>query len=140
VTLIESLQVQHKEIVRLVRTVTEASNRGSLEDTCRELDALGAALLAHLHLEDTKLYPALTRAAEQTQLEVPAKIARTYEHNMQTISVAVTAFLEKYAHAFELEDFRRDWALVSQMLSDRILSEETTLYPLYDSWAPASAK
>ena len=133
-TLIETLQVQHDEIMRIIERLSAALKRADLSGVCTELDALGSALKAHLAIEDAQLYPALTLAAEQTQLEVPTKIARTYEHNMSTISVALTAFLEKYSHAFSLENFGRDWVLVSQLLRDRIESEEATLYPLYRSW------
>ncbi len=136
--LIAILHAQHEAIIRISERVTEATQRGDAPSVCRELDALAVALLAHLEVEDSHLYPALTRAAEQTQLEVPARVARTYEHNMQTISVALKAFIEKYSRTFELEDFRRDWALVSQLLADRIESEEATLYPLYTAWAVRS--
>lgn len=132
--LIETLHTQHEELTRIVDRVTDASSRGDVAAVAAALDALAVALHAHLAIEDAQLYPALTRAAEQTQLEVPAKIARTYERNMQTISVALKAFIEKYSHPFKLEDFQRDWQLASQLLSDRILSEEATLYPLYTSW------
>lgn len=136
--LIATLHAQHAEIERLAAQVSAASDRGDVPALCQALDALGAALLAHLATEDARLYPALTEAAERTQLEVPAKIARTYAHNMETISVALRAFLEKYSRSFELQDFRRDWLLVSQLLSDRIQSEEATLYPLYRSWVGPS--
>jgi hypothetical protein len=129
-----TLHVQHEEIARIILRIDDATARADLTAVCTEVDALAVALLAHLEIEDTWLYPALTRAAEQTQLEVPAKIARTYQHNMQTISVALKAFIEKYTCSFSLDDFRRDWPLVSQLLSDRIRSEEATLYPLYTSW------
>lgn len=132
--LIETLHIQHEEITRIVDRITGAANRGDLAALAAGVDALAVAVLAHLAVEDAQLYPALTRAAEQTQLEVPTKIARTYEHNMQTITVALKAFIEKYSRPFTLEDFRRDWVLASQLLTDRILSEEATLYPLYKSW------
>ncbi|HUS33480.1 MAG TPA: hemerythrin domain-containing protein [Kofleriaceae bacterium] len=132
--LIETLHVQHDEIKRLAAQVAAAADGGDIRAVCTGVDALGVALLAHLALEDAHLYPALTTAAERTQLEVPARIARTYEHNMATISVALKAFIEKYSRDFSMADFRRDWVLVSQLLGDRIESEEATLYPLYTSW------
>ncbi|MBA3457845.1 MAG: hemerythrin domain-containing protein [Deltaproteobacteria bacterium] len=132
--LIDTLHAQHDEIAQIVDRVNDATTRGDVESVAKELDALATAVLAHLEVEDSRLYPALTRAAERTQLEVPAKIARTYEHNMQTISIALKAFLEKYSHSFVLDDFKRDWPLVCQLLTDRIASEEQTLYPLYTSW------
>ena len=137
--LIETLHVQHEAIRRVVAQVAEAVEHGDMPGVCAAIDALASALLAHLAIEDAHLYPALTKAAEDTQLEVPARIARTYEHNMVTISVALKAFLEKYSHAFVMDDFRRDWVLVSQLLSDRIESEEATLYPLYTSWVERQA-
>lgn len=132
--LIETLHVQHQEIKRLVARVAAAADRSDVPAVCDAIDALGAALMAHLALEDAHLYPALTTAAEDTQLEVPSRIARTYEHNMTTIGVALKAFIEKYSRDFSIADFRRDWLLVSQLLDDRIESEEATLYPLYTSW------
>lgn len=138
--LIETLHLQHDEITRIVDRVNAATRRGDVTSVCKELDALAVAVLAHLEVEDTRLYPALTLAAESSQLEVPAKIARTYEHNMTTISVALKAFLDKYSHRFVLDDFKRDWPLVSQLLTDRIASEEATLYPLYASWVTDPSK
>ncbi|CAN5763554.1 hypothetical protein BH11MYX3_BH11MYX3_31890 [soil metagenome] len=134
--LIHTLHAQHAEIARIVVRIDDATARADVAAVCEQIDALSVALLAHLEVEDRQLYPALTQAAEHTQLEVPAKVARTYERNMQTISVAIKAFVEKYSHSFNLDDFRRDWPLVSQLLADRIQSEETTLYPLYQSWVP----
>ncbi len=132
--LIETLHAHHVEIRRLAARVDAAAKGDDKPAVCSALDALGSALLAHLALEDARLYPALTAAAERTQEEVPAKIARTYEHNMVTISVALKAFLEKYSREFSIDRFRSDWALVSQLLYDRMASEEGTLYPLYGSW------
>ena len=137
--LIHTLHLQHEEIVRISVRIDHALARADVAAVCTQVDALAVALIAHLELEDTRLYPELTRSAERTQLEVPAKIARTYEHNMQTISVAIKAFIDKYSHKFSLDDFRRDWPLVSQLLSDRIKSEEATLYPLFAAWVQGSA-
>lgn len=133
-TLIETLHVQHAEIRRLAARADAAANSNDKPALCAALDQLGTALLAHLALEDGRLYPALTEAAEKTQEEVPARIARTYERNMETISIALKAFLEKYSRDFTMDRFRSDWLLVSQLLYDRMASEETTLYPLYTSW------
>jgi hemerythrin-like domain-containing protein len=134
--LVDVLRVQHAELLRLIQRVTEAVERDSERDVSAALASLTAALLAHLAIEDERLYPALTRATNRSALDMPSKIARTYEHNMETISVALRAFLEKYsgAETLDLPSFRRDWHLVSELLVDRIASEEKTLYPLYDSW------
>lgn len=132
--LLETLLVQHDEIKRSIAAINGALVGSEEAELRRELDVLSTALLAHLAIEDEHLYPSLTRAGEERGHDVPSKVARTYEHNMQTITVALRAFLEAYGGPFALDDFRRDWALVSQLLTDRIASEESTLYPLYKSW------
>jgi hypothetical protein len=129
-----TLRKQHGEILEIVRAITAAVAGGSCPEVRTHVDRLRAALLAHLALEDSQLYPELTKAGEESGQALSARIAKTYERNMETISVALKAFLEQYAADFELADFSRDWQLVSQMLSDRIASEEATLYPLYESW------
>lgn len=138
-TLLTTLHAQHRAVATLAAEVSDAVAHGDCDGIQRSLHALRAALGAHLALEDAELYPALSRAAEQTGLALPTSIARTYEHNMTAISTALTAFLDSYheqrwAQPNALDEFRRDWALVSQLLADRINSEETTLYPLYASW------
>lgn len=134
--LVAVLRVQHVELLRIVRRVNEAVAHDSARDVSAALASLTSALVAHLAIEDERLYPALTRATETSPDEMPSKIARTYEHNMETISVALRAFLDKYSGDLiaDLPSFRRDWQLVSELLADRISSEEKTLYPLYDSW------
>ena len=132
--LIDSLHAQHEEIKRLIKAIDAALERADESEVRRELDALSRALLAHLAIEDEHLYPSLSRASEERGHDVPSRVARTYEHNMQTITVALKAFLEAYSGTLSLPDFSRDWALVSQLLTDRIASEERTLYPLYNEW------
>ena len=134
--LVDILRVQHAELLHLVERVNEAVLRDSVGDITAGLAKLTSALLAYLAVEDERLYPALTRAAIESPQEMSSKIARTYEHNMETISVALRAFLETYSGAPNLDlcSFRRDGQLVSQLLADRIASEEKTLYPLYNSW------
>jgi iron-sulfur cluster repair protein YtfE (RIC family) len=132
--LLETLRRQHREIAEIAKRVTSALNDEDPAALRPALDALRVALLAHLATEDAQLYPALTHAAIGATLDMPARIARTYEHNMVAVSTALKAFLEMYANKIELDNFRRDWVLVSQLLDDRIESEEATLYPLYSAW------
>jgi len=134
--LVDVLRAQHAELLQLVKDVNEAVVRDSERDVSAALISLTSALLAHLAFEDDRLYPALTRVTSESPHDVPSKVARTYERNMETISVALRAFLEKYSgdQSIDLPSFRRDWQLVSELLADRIASEEKTLYPLYESW------
>lgn len=133
--LIDTLHEQHREIGRIVESMTHHLAVSDLDGVRADLARLKTALLAHLAIEDAHLYPALSHAAAAKDLAVAARVAVTYERNMEHVSEALRAFLEQYGgEHIELADLRRDWALVARMLIDRIESEEDQLYPLYRSW------
>lgn len=118
--LIDTLSAQH-EAIRVIAAAIDVGLAGSDVGRVRvELQRLTLALRAHLHVEDAQLYPALAAAASRTRHEIPARIAITYERNMEHVSAALKAFLERYATGdHELDDLRRDWQLVSRMLIQR---------------------
>lgn len=133
--LIETLEGQHHAIRAFVTAVDRHLAAGDGAQARSELARLKVALLAHLDIEDAQLYPALTKAAAETRLDVPMRIAATYEKNMEGVSAAVRAFLDRYAEReSKIDELRRDWRLVARMLVERMESEEEQLYPLYRSW------
>lgn len=134
--IIETLTLQHQEIARLEAQVDDAAAAGDTAKLRDLLTRLRRMLLAHLEVEDDRLYPGLIAAAQKTGAEIPIKIADTFAKNMQGVTIALKAFLDKYVISdLALADFRRDWPLVRRLLQDRIESEERHLYPLYRSWS-----
>lgn len=133
--LLQTLQVQHQDIVQLEDEVDRALGAGDAAALSELLLRLKRTLLAHLELEDARLYPGLLRAAEKTRADIPLKVADTFAKNMQSVTAALKAFLDRYvASQIDIADLRRDWPLVRRLLDDRIESEERQLYPLYRSW------
>lgn len=137
---IDVLKAQHRDLGALVAQINNHASTGDRALLANAVRRLKRELLAHLELEDSHLYPELVRAASDSRLPVPMEVANTYRRSMEAVSTALKAFFERYNASFELEDFQRDWPLVAQMLADRIESEETRLYPLYDSWCSRTDK
>lgn len=133
-SLIQTLTLQHQEIAKLAGQLDAAVVAGDTTGLQDLMVRLKRALLAHLELEDARLYPALVQAANKTKAEIPIKIAETFAKNMQGVTAALKAFLDKYVVGeIDVADFRRDWLLVHRLLDDRIESEERHLYPLHAS-------
>jgi iron-sulfur cluster repair protein YtfE (RIC family) len=139
--LTETLKQQHAEVLRqvdIIQAGIEKADRGLIRS---ELEKLGTALVAHLMLEDRQLYPEIERLATESGSEHLAVVARQFASNMGRISAALLAFLAKYEKPFtDLDAFKRDWSSVLSALEGRIMSEETTLYPLYEKAVRAAER
>ncbi len=134
VPLVETLRCQHAELDVLARRVNEALAAGDVSPIKEALVAFEVALLAHLELEDRRLYPALSGAAAATHFKVQLQVIETYQKNMAGVSVVLRSFFEEHAAgSLDVEALRRDWTLILQLLVGRIENEESTLYPLYRS-------
>ncbi|MEO6954404.1 MAG: hemerythrin domain-containing protein [Polyangia bacterium] len=128
------LRTQHEELRTAIERIGQHAVAADVGALAQALRALKVALLAHLELEDSHLYPELALAAAQAESAVPVGVADTYQHNMKGVSTSLKAFLDQYDASFRMDDFQRDWPLVARMLCHRMESEEATLYPLYDAW------
>lgn len=133
--LVQIFRRQHVEIVTLAGAVDAALFRTDLGAAREALERLGAALTAHLALEDRELYPSLRRARATGLLEVTTNVGEIFERNMESVSKALLAFLDEHRDLSDatVAKMQRDWSLVSRMLADRIDSEEEVLYPLYET-------
>jgi hemerythrin-like domain-containing protein len=132
--LIATLKQQHVLVLELVAKIEAALTQRDGVAIQTHLDQLRTGLLAHLALEDSKLYPALVQQAESAGEAQRALVAKTFATNMQQISEALVRFLGRYATVSTpavLETFSREWRGVVNTLRQRIDSEEKTLYPLY---------
>ena len=123
--LIENLKLEHKAILSLLDDV-EALGIGS-EEGKKKLLKSKELILAHLHKEDEKLYPALK---DLTKVQA---VSLAFETDMTWISSQVLRFycdLEKLGeNSAEVEIMFED---VKRLLTERIGREERLLYPLYE--------
>jgi hypothetical protein len=86
------------------------------------------AMLSHLSLEDTRLYPAL-RGHPAT-----AGLARQYADEMQQLTPALVAFFDTYRDCnADPPAFVRSLDQLLAVLQQRISREEERLYPAYEA-------
>ena len=86
------------------------------------------AMLAHLCLEDSRLYPALLAHPSSSAL------ARRYADEMQQLTPALLAFFDTYHDgSADPQAFLRSLEQLLAVLQQRISREETQLYPAYEA-------
>ncbi len=139
--LINTLKSQHQAVIGLVGQINDAVVRKDQPAIQKHLDVLGKALLGHLAIEDTELYPALIKAAETSGQDNLATTARLFATNMTFITRALKHFLGRYGTGakFEMKTFPDDWKNIVSSLDARIRAEETTLYAMYEKVTAAKA-
>lgn len=127
--LIHTLKKQHGEILALFTDIKVGTI--NTEDGQKKLAKSKELLLAHLKLEDEKLYPALIEAAKQdNQLK---SLVQGYITEMNEISVVALDFFKKYSgQKMQGMEFAKDYGKFIAALQQRIRREESVLYTEYD--------
>ena len=123
-TLIERLTSEHNALREALEQINQ--HRISQPEGREILFNTKAMLVAHLALEDKELYPALDLLAANKTL------ASSFRQEMQGITVSVLDFFKKYENG--IEDglaFARDFGHIKTMLVQRMIREETRLYPAF---------
>ena len=125
--LVQHLKDDHKQIAKAFEEVKKLGI--GTKEGVEKLNSVKALLLAHLKLEDVKLYPALRQAAEKNaQLRSTVTI---FAKDMELISKAALDFFDKYSKSQNTVEFARDFGSLFAVLSNRINREESTLYAEY---------
>lgn len=125
-TLIAMLRDEHRQ---LCARLDQLLQLGIASDEGRALlHKTGQLLLAHLELEDSRLYPALrTHPATRT-------LARRYADEMAQLTPAVVAFFDSYREGgADPLGFTRSLGQLRAVLQQRIQREEGRLYPAYEA-------
>jgi hypothetical protein len=131
--LIETLKAQHQQLRSLAGRVEYAVQQDDPVAAHQALLELGQALSAHLELEDKVLYPELVCLAKESGREHLVQLAGSFESSMRSISKALQRFLLSYADApVDLARLGPDWKHAASILAARLVSEELSLYPVYD--------
>ena len=89
-----------------------------------------AGLLSHLKNEEQQFYPALIKAAENS--ESLRGILDIFTQEMTKVSGQVLEFFEKYAQGGSGLEFAKDFGNITALLSMRIRREENILFAEYD--------
>jgi hemerythrin-like domain-containing protein len=135
-SLVKTLKAQHQAVQRMVAELEGKLQRQDAEAATAVLGRLKEALLAHLELEDRELYPGLVRHAQAQHM---LQVAKTFSSNMEFISQGLKDFLSRHERITDIATFRMEWQGVREVLRQRIHSEETSLYPLYERVSATTA-
>lgn len=130
--LIATLKAQHGEVQKLMESFEQSLSKNEGAKAKELITTIGGALVGHLALEDRELYPALVKLAEQKNDQHLAMVARTFMENMSRISGALIGFIDRHSNPnVGIDRLKAEWPAIRQTLGERIMSEESTLYPLY---------
>ena len=124
--LTDILRDQHTQLCALLDELQRLGATG--REGGERLQKARQAMLAHLSLEDSRLYPAL-RVHPAT-----AELARQYADEMQQLTPALVAFFDTY-HDGSADPlaFSRSLEQLLAVLRQRIGREEGRLYPAYEA-------
>jgi len=124
---IEQLRKEHTQILDHLQEVKKLGVH-----TMEGRNVLMAAkdlLCQHLKNEDEKLYPKLKKDAEDDKKL--KKIITLFINEMKKTTQFCEVFFEKYSICGGGIEFLRDFEKLYNLLKNRILKEETILYPKY---------
>ncbi|MBI5286870.1 MAG: hemerythrin domain-containing protein [Deltaproteobacteria bacterium] len=133
---LEGLKKEHQAAAGLLEEVQRAFQQNQLSKTAQSLSALKGALLGHLKKEDEKLYPELSKLAQEKDLGLIKTTLSTFSTAMKGISERLIRFFDKYQGSEEIArdsaTFKTDLTMVVESLHKRIDGEEKVLYPMYE--------
>lgn len=133
-SLISELKSDHGRLVSLFQDIAAITNKRDARLLTRQLDEFGDKLREHLLKENVRFYVYLKSSLPPDGSNLAT--SQTFAREMQQIGRVVTNFLHKYTSIGQWEDghwpaFESELAAIGRVLTQRIESEEGTLYPLY---------
>ena len=123
--LVAALKREHETLKNQVLAIKQAGVMSA--EGFAELQRLRQNLVAHLQHEDRDLYPRLEEAAAND--EALRMLLGRYRDEMREIVGEAERFFETYSVPTQSLEFARDVAKVFSLLSNRIITEESVLYP-----------
>ncbi len=126
--LIEELKNEHRIILDILNEV-KALGISSIKGQQKLLSARNL-LVAHMHKEDERYYPAFRKAAENNN---DLKIMLDYFiQDMEVVSKKAMHVFNKYAQGGDESDFAGDVKILYMTLKDRIHTEEEILFKKFN--------
>lgn len=123
--LITALKREHETLKSQVAAIKQAGVVS--KEGFAELQRLRNNLKAHLQHEDRDLYPRLAEAArDDGNLQI---LLNRFQSEMQEIAADAERFFERYPTPVQSVAFARDIGRIFSLLANRIITEESVLYP-----------
>ena len=124
--LTDTLRDQHAQLYVLLGELQRQGVAGA--EGRERLQKAKQAMVAHLDLEDSQLYPALHAHSSTTAL------AGRYAAEMEQLTPALLAFFDAYREGgADPQAFSRSLGQLLAVLQQRISREESRLYPAYEA-------
>lgn len=123
--LVESLKQEHRELKAQVAVIKQ--HGVMTPEGFIGLQRLKELLLSHIAHEDRDMYPRLEKAAQEDE-NLRVLLAR-FSKEMNEITVEAAQFFELYKTPTMSLDFAHGVARIFSMISNRIITEESVLYP-----------
>lgn len=131
--LVDQLQTEHRELVRLYEALVAAHTRGDFDASVANLKHFTYALRAHLLKENLHLYVYLKHVLRHDQEASELMAAMRLE--MGQIGRVLNDFVTRYTSSpWDIQardDLKADLARIAEVLTHRIRQEEDVLYPMY---------
>jgi len=131
--LVEQLQAEHRELVRLYEALVAAHTRGDFDASVANLKHFTYALRAHLLKENLHLYVYLKHVLRHDRESTELMSAMRVE--MGKIGRVLNDFVTRYTSSpwdqQAREDLQGELARIAEVLTLRIRQEEDVLYPMY---------
>lgn len=123
--LINALKREHETLKSQVATIKQVGVVSA--EGFAELQRLRQTLKAHLQHEDRDLYPHLAEAARNDgNLQI---LMERFQSEMQEIAADAERLFERYPTPVQNVEFARDIGRIFSLLGNRIITEESVLYP-----------
>ena len=133
--LVSTLEHEHQQLLSVYTAINEAARLGKIAQIKKLLDQFLDVFNEHALREYTNLYVFLDHSyATKPQL---ATDIRSFKLEMTQIGKAVRKFCHDWRSTekrdFDLAVFANELGTLGDILSKRIVTEETRLYPLYEN-------
>lgn len=135
--LIFQLKQEHLSIMRSLEFIKFEITNGKSRNSglINELREFKNTLVTHLELEDKLLYPALSNSKNKKSRELGKK----FSEEMLGISQITFAFFGKYmsetiSDLLQNSEFKKEFEIISQAITKRVIAEENILFPLYEKY------
>ncbi|MDO9224508.1 MAG: hemerythrin domain-containing protein [Pseudomonadota bacterium] len=130
--LVSHLIEDHRRLEGLFGRIVAASQARNAELLTKNLSDFGNAIRDHLLTENVRFYVYVQHTGDAAH----ADVVHGFQHEMRGIGKALTSFLFRHSEREQWNDeawseFARELDAIAQVLTRRIATEETTLYPLY---------
>jgi len=129
--LINKLNQEHQKLFSLVGEMDEAVEKGKIRKLKKLVNSFKKELELHVLYEDTNLYEHLYLRYHYYE-DVRLAIKRKHDE-IKGIAVAVQAFIDTHKELHSVDEFKKDFEGIKQVLVKRVSFEEEVLYDIYNT-------